>query len=109
MIDKNPQALALAFKKCKGKLLKIKELEITPNLNEGEIDALIEKLAEAKAKADTTTSMSEFVAGQRWYVEGLVKFSGMSIEDQLQAEYDDSFADTASEAEMLKALATLAA
>jgi hypothetical protein len=109
MIDKNPQARALAFKKCKGKLLKIKELAITPDLSEEDIDTLIENLAVAKAEAKGTTDMSEYVTGQRWYVEGLVKFSGMSTEEQFQAEYDDSFADTASEVEMLKALSEIAA
>lgn len=106
MIDKNPQALALAFKKCKGKLLKIKELTITPDLSDDEVEGLIETLSIAKAK-EKKVEMSEVVVGQRWYVENLVKFSGMTIEEQLQAEYDDSFADTASEGEMLKALANL--
>lgn len=108
MIDKNPQALALAFKKCKGKLLKIKELGITPDMKEKDVETLIENLSEAKA-TEKETSITEVVAGQRWYVEGLVKFSGLTTEAQLQAEYDDSFADTASEAEMLKALTDMAA
>lgn len=106
MIDKNPQALALAFKKCKGKLLKIKELGITTDQSEDVTEAMIEKLSTVKAK-DKSVDISEVVVGQRWYVEGLVQFSGLTTEKQLQAEYDDSFADTASEGEMLKALATL--
>jgi hypothetical protein len=110
MIDKNPQALALAFKKCRGKLLKINELSITPDMKAEAVDKLIETLAEAKAKAgDSTSSMTEFVAGQRWYVESLVKFSGLETEAQLQAEYEDSFAESASEAEMLTALKSIAA
>lgn len=108
MIDKNPQALALAFKKCKGKLLKIAELEITPDLSEDAVDQLIEDLSNAKAK-EKKVELADVVVGQRWYVESLVKFSGLTVEEQLQAEYDDSFADTASEGEMLKALANLAA
>jgi hypothetical protein len=106
LIDRNPQALALAFRKCKGKILKIKELAITPSMKEKDIEALIENLATAKAKAKVV-DISETVAGQRWYVEQLVLFSGLSTEDQLTQEYDDSFADTASEGEMLKALAAL--
>jgi len=108
MIDKNPQALALAYKKCKGKLLKIKELKITPDWSEKKIDALIENLATAKA-VEKETNMSEHIAGQRWYVESLVRFSGLTIDEQLQAEYEDSFADSASESEMLKSLAEIAA
>ena len=108
MIDKNPQALALAYKKCKGKLLKIKDLGITPDMKEDDIEKLIENLATAKA-VEKETNIAEVVAGQRWYVEGLVKFSGKTIEEQLQEEYEDSFAESASESEMLKALAALAA
>jgi len=108
MIDKNPQALALAFKKCKGKIQKISELSITPAMTEKKVEALIENLATAKA-VEKAVPISEVVAGQRWYVEGLVRFSGLTIEEQLNSEYEDSFADSASESEMLKALANLGA
>lgn len=108
MIDKNPQALALAFKKCKGKILKIAELGITSDQDETATEAMIESLADAKATAKSV-DIQEVVVGQRWYVEGLVKFAGMTPEEQLQQEYDDSFADTASESEMLKALTALTA
>lgn len=47
--------------------------------------------------------------GQRWYAENLVKFSGLTIEEQFEAEYADSFADTANEAEMMDALRKIAA
>ncbi len=111
MIDKNPQALSLAFKKCSGKILKIKELGITPEIEDDSVELLIESLATAKVEAseDGSVSMAEAVKGQRWYVEGLVKFSGMTQKEQLQHEYDASFADTASEDEMLEALERLAA
>ena len=108
MIDKNPQALALAYKKCKGKIQKISELKITSAMTEKKVDALIEALATAKA-VEKSVNISEVVAGQRWYVEGLVRFSGLTIEEQLTTEYEDSFADSASEGEMLKALANLSA
>lgn len=108
MIDKNPQARALAFKKCKGKLMKIAELGIKPDQSEEATEAMIETLSNAQAEKKAV-DISEVVVGQRWYVEGLVAFSGMTTEEQFQKEYDDSFADTASEAEMLKALANIAA
>lgn len=107
-VGKNPQALALAFKKCKGKLLKIRELGITPDMSEDDQEALIERLSKEKAER-SEISLAEAVTGQRWYVEGLVKFSGLDTEAQLQQEYDDSFADTASEAEMLAALTEIKA
>lgn len=108
MIDKNPQALALAFKKCKGKILKIKELGVTPETDDESVELLIESLATAKSIVDGTT-LAENVKGQRWYVEGLVKFSGMTPEEQLDAEYQDAFADSASEDEMLEAIRAMAA
>ena len=103
MIDKNPQALALAFKKCKRKLLTIAKLKVTPDMSEDAAEALIETLSEAKAKEDGV-EFASVVSGQRWWVEHLIEFSGKPVADQLQWEYDDSFADTASEAEMLVAL-----
>lgn len=103
MIDRNPQALALAFKKCKGKILKIKELEITPEMEEDDVESLIELLAEAKA-AEDNSKVADHIKGQRWYVENLVKFSGLTPEEQLDAEYQDAFADSASEEEMLQAI-----
>ena len=108
MIDKNPQALAAAFKKARGKILKIKELGITPDIDEESTELLIESLAQAKADTDGLT-LAETVKGQRWYVEGLIKFSGLTRGEQLEAEYNDAFADSADEAEMLCALEQLAA
>lgn len=105
-IDKNPQALAQAYKKCKGKLQKIKDLGITPDMDDEAIDALIENLSAAKA-VEQGKNISEMIAGQRWYVENLVEFSGLPLEKQFQKEYEDSFADTASETEMLAALRTM--
>lgn len=107
-MDKNPQALAQAFKKCAGKIMKIKELKIVPDLDEDAIETLIEMLAVAKAKVEGN-EMSKHVKGQRWYVENLVKFSGLSTQEQFDSEYDDSFADTAPENELLKALEAMAA
>ena len=107
-MDKNPQALALAFKKCKGKILKIQELGITPEIEAESIEILIETLAIAKALEDDSKA-ADHVKGQRWYVESLVKFSGLEPAEQLEAEYNDAFADSASEDEMLQALQAMAA
>lgn len=107
-MDKNPQALALAFKKCKGKILKIQELGITPEIENDAIEALIEQLATVKAVEDGTT-LADHVKGQRWYVESLVEFSALEPAEQLEAEYQDAFADNASEDEMLQTLKAMAA
>lgn len=107
-IERNPQALATAFKKCKGKIAKIKELGITPDMSDERVDALIENLAAAKSK-DDSSDLAENIKGQRWYVEGLVKFSGLSTKDQLEFEYNDAFANSASEDEMLDILNKISA
>ena len=107
-IEKNQQALALAFKKCRGKLAKIKELGITPDMSDDDRDNLIEQLAVKKAEAKGIT-IEEAVEGQTWYVDGLIDFSALSSQDRLQREYEDSFADTATEAEMLRALDAMVA
>ena len=106
-IEKNPQALAMAFKKTVGKKAKIQELGITPDMDEEAIEALIEKLATAKA-AEDNSDLAEHVKGQRWYVESLVKFSGLNSKEMLESEYKDAFADSASEAEMLDVLEKMA-
>lgn len=109
MIDKNPQAMSLAFKKCKGKILKIRELEITPDMDEDAIEGLIEKLATVKHADEPEKTLAEHVKGQRWYVESLVKFSALDVDTQLEREYLDAFADNASEAEMLESLRAMSA
>jgi hypothetical protein len=106
MIDKNPQALAQAFKTCKGKILKIRELEITPKITAKRTEQMIEELATAKA-VEKAIPLADVVAGQRWYIEGLIKFSALKPEEQLDLEYEAAFADSASEGEMLKALHNL--
>lgn len=106
MEDKNPQALTMAYKRVVGKSMKIKELEITPDMTEEAIDAMVKFLAEAKADREGG-DWKQSLKGQRWYVEDLVKFSGMSAEERLNLEYSMSFPEIASEGEMIGALKSL--
>jgi len=105
-MDKNQHALALAFKKAKAKSNKIKELGIHPDMSEQEIEAMIIAQAKAKAEADGD-DWTTHIKGMRWYVESLVNFSGLSAQERLDTEYEDAFAEVASEAEMLKKLEEL--
>jgi hypothetical protein len=107
MNDKNPQARALAFRKCKGKRLKIAELGITPDQSEEATEVMIESLSVAKAADKKVTDISEFVSGQRWYVENLVRYSALTVEKQFQEDYDDAFAEMGSESEQLAALSAI--
>jgi len=107
MIEKQPQALASAYRRAVGKLKKIKELEITPDMSTDEQDELVRLLAEHKAEQEGK-DWKRFVSGQRWYVEELIKFSRMETHERLEYEYALSFPDTASEEEMLVALEAMA-
>lgn len=103
---KNQQALASAFRRAKGKSVKIKELGITPDYSEEQVDSLIKKLAEKKAE-ESGKEAKEHIKGMRWYVEDLVKFSGLDAKDRLDYEYQLAFADVASEEELINALEEL--
>lgn len=106
MDEKNPQALTMAYKRVVGKSMKIKELEITPDMTEEQVDHMVKFLAEAKAEREGG-DWKQFLKGQRWYVEDLVKFSGMTGEERLNLEYSMSFPEIASEGEMISALNAL--
>ena len=105
MDERNPLALALAFKRAKGKTLKIQLLGITPKLKPTEIDKMIQTLATKKAEElGDAEKWAEEVKGQRWYVEDLVAFSALSPKERLDKEYEQAFPDVAEEDEMLLAL-----
>ena len=65
MTDKNEQALAMAYKRAVAKSLKIKELEITPDMSEEDIDAMVKFCAEAKAEKEGTEDWKQYLKGQR--------------------------------------------
>lgn len=106
MNEKNPEALATAYRRAVGKSLKIKELGITPDYTAEETDTMIELLAKKKAE-QTGKKWETHVAGQRWYVEDLIKFSSMDASTRLDYEYSQAFPDTASEDELLNSLEAL--
>jgi len=105
-MKKNQHALALAFKKAKAKGSKIKELGITPDMSEQDIEDMIVTQAKLKAELDDS-AWTTHIKGMRWYIESLVKFSSLEAEERLDAEYEEAFADVASEAEMLAKLEEL--
>ena len=101
---RNSETLVLAFKKAKSKKLKIRELLIEPDMNDDAVDALIVHLAKLKAATLGKGDWTSYVKGQRWYVESLIKFSGLTEEEQLDMEYEEAFIEIASEAELIKKL-----
>lgn len=107
MTDKNAHALAMAYKRAVAKSLKIKELEITPDMSEEDIDAMVKFCAELKAEREGVDDWKQFLKGQRWYVEDLVAFSKLDAQQRLDLEYRNSFPEVATEAEMLNSLQVL--
>lgn len=107
MTDKNAHALAMAYKRAVAKSLKIKELEITPDMSEEDIDAMVKFCAELKAEKEGHDDWKQFLKGQRWYVEDLVAFSKLDAQQRLDLEYRNSFPEVATEAEMLNSLQVL--
>ena len=107
MIDKNEQALAMAYRRAVAKSLKIKELEITPDMSEEDIDGMVKWLSELKAEKEGAEDWKQYLKGQRWYVEDLIAFSKLDAQQRLDLEYRNSFPDVATEAEMLNRLEVL--
>jgi hypothetical protein len=107
MTDKNAHALAMAYKRALAKSLKIKELEITPDMDEEAIDAMVKFCAELKAEREGVDDWKQFLKGQRWYVEDLVAFSKLDAQQRLDLEYRNSFPEVATEQEMLNSLQVL--
>jgi hypothetical protein len=107
--SKNEQALAMAYRRAVAKSLKIKELEITPEMADDPdaVNAMVKFMAERKAEKEGTEDWKQFVKGQRWYVEDLVAFSRLTAQERLDLEYKHAFPDIASEAEMLNSLAVI--
>lgn len=104
IMDKNEEALALAYKRAKGKSLKIRDLNIESDMEEDAIRALIVYQAKAKAKADGKDDFLPFIKGQEWYIRDLIAFSALTAQERLDVEYDSVFGDVASEEEMLVSL-----
>lgn len=106
---KNEEALAMAYRRAVGKSMKIKELEITPSMEDDDdaVDEMVKFLAEKKAETEGTEDWKQYLKGQRWYVEDLIQFSKLDAQERLDLEYKHSFPDIASEDEMLSSLETL--
>jgi hypothetical protein len=108
MNEKIQEALAMAYRAAVGKTRKLKEVDITPDMDKDAINAKIEEFAKAKAEKSGKVWTKE-VAGQRWYVEHLVEFSKMSAQERVDFEYSQAFPDVASEDTMVSELEALMA
>ena len=80
------ELLPLAFKRAKAVKSKIKELKVTPEMDEDAQVALAEKLCETKYGEDYS---SKDLQGMEWYISNLVKLSGMEDKKLLDYMYQD--------------------
>jgi len=106
MDEKLAEARAIAYRRAVAKSSKIKLLGIIANMDKETVNATIEALAKTKSES-TGKDWTTHVAGQRWYVEDLVKFSGLNAQERLDYEYAQAFPDVASENEMINSLEQL--
>ncbi len=105
MEEQNQEILALAFRHAKGKNRKIEELGITPDMTKEAINEVIIKIVDAKmADEDNEKTRKDHVKGQRIYIEGLVKFAGLTNEEKLDFEYNDLFIDRADKQQLVDML-----
>lgn len=100
----NKEALSAAFKQVQIHLDKIEELGIKSDWTEDQIDTKVKELSEEKALLEGETDWKKFSKGQQFYVELLVKESAMTNKDLLEYHYKRSFADVATEDEMMAVL-----
>jgi len=99
-----PEMRSAAYKEALQRKQQMKLHNITADMTQEQSDAKIIQLSEAKAEL-TGKPVSSVAAGQEWYVNELIEFAGMSPTERYQWGRDQSFPDTASDAELLSALA----
>jgi len=98
-----PELRSAAFKEAFNRKTQVALLGITPDMTEEELDKKVMELATAKA-AKVDQAVNSLVAGQEWYVKELIAFAGMTSGERYLWGRSQSFADTASDNELLDAL-----
>ena len=101
-MQRNQQAMAIASKRAVAKSRKIKSLGITPDMTLELQDSLVLSLADDKASKDHPAI--EFIKGQEWYVQDLIRFSALDAAERLEFEYNQAFPEVASEEEVVDVL-----
>ena len=99
--EKNQEALAIAFKQIGVHLDKIEELNIAPDMNEESVDALVKTLSEDKALNECKGTWKDYVKGQRFYVESLIRDCNLEPQALVDYHYKRAFSEVATEEEML--------
>ena len=111
MDEKNPQALSKAYKSVVRMLSLAKEYGITADMTDEAKDAVIEKLSDLKEAQDDSGSVSrkDIEKGQEYYVNYIIELLKLpDMKARLNHEYDQLFADVATEDEMIRALEAMA-
>ena len=106
-IAKKPEALAKACRDVIRMINTAKRLNLRYGMDIEEMSTAVEELAQAKLALDPSKSIKSLRVGQEWYVSMLCDFLGLTPEEQLEACYQQAFAEKANEAEMLEYIRAL--
>ena len=104
IMSDTPEMRSAAYKEAIQRKNQVTLHNITADMTQDQLDAKIIELAEAKSVL-TGKPVSSLAAGQEWYVNDMFAFSAMSAEERYQWGRSQSFADTASDNELLSSLA----
>ena len=103
-MNKNQEALALAFKSLSVSLSKINEFGLKADTTDDELGSIAIKLSKLKAETEGKDDPKPYVKGQKMWLESLRKVCAMSNKEALDYYYRREFAEVATEDEMLRAL-----
>ena len=98
-----PEMRSAAYKEAINRKNQMKLHGITADMSEKEADDKIIEMAKAKAEL-TGKPFKTLISGQEWYVTELIAFAGMSADERYAWGRSQSFADTATDNELLAAL-----
>jgi hypothetical protein len=104
IMSDTPEMRSAAYKEAIQRKNQIVMHGITADMTQEQLDAKVIDLAEAKSVL-TGKPVSTLAAGQEWYVNDMHAFAQMNAQERYDWGRSQSFADTASNNELLDSLA----
>jgi len=104
IMSDTPEMRSAAYKEAIQRKNQIVMHGITADMTQEQLDAKVIDLAEAKSIL-TGKPVSTLAAGQEWYVNDMFAFAQMNAQERYDWGRSQSFADTASNNELLDSLA----
>jgi len=104
IMSDTPEMRSAAYKEALQRKNQVTLHNITADMTQDQLDAKVIELTEAKSKL-TGKPVSTLAAGQEWYVNDMFEFAAMNAQERYDWGRSQSFADTASNNELLDSLA----